>query len=293
MKSQPFNLLKQVNFLRRKWSVSDIFLLVIFGSFLLFFIIVTSRSNEEIEIKVKVTDPNVFYMGLQPSNEFAYSFEKGDIERNEVGQKIAEIIDVERYKTSPSAQTVYLTIKLKANYNPLQKIYSVKGRPIVFGQPLIFTFSNVKVEALVVEFPGFVRQKNKKTVLIHSQLRMDNRNFSDIYGVPTFLRDAVKKGDVVKDKDNQPVIEVLSVRSEPAKRTVISSDNKSLVIADKELFDVYYDFKVEAFESDGKLFLYDYYPLEIGSVLPLVLDNLSVWPTIVDIQPYAYNEKTK
>lgn len=292
MKKDVSNLLKSFTLKLRGLSPLDIFLLVIFGSFLFFFILVFSRSNEEIEIRVKVTDPNVLYMGLDPSNEFAYSFQKGDIERNEIGQQVAEIIDIERYKTSSNAQSTYLTIRLKANYNPLQKRYSVKGRPIVFGQPLIFTFNNVKVEGLVVEFPGFIQEKKARTVMVSAQLRMDNRNFSDVYGVPDYLRDAVKQGDLVRDKNSEPLIEVLTVRSEPAKRTVVTADNRSITITDQQLFDVYYTFKIEAFEVDGKLFLYDYHPLEIGGSIPLIFDDLSIWPTILDIQPFTSNEKT-
>lgn len=269
----------------------DIFLLTLFGVFVLFFILVFSRSNEQIEIRVKVTDPNVLYMGLDPSNEFAYSFQKGDIERNEIGQQVAEIVDVERYKTTSISQSTYLTIKLKANYNPLQKRYSVKGRPIVFGQPIIFTFSNVKVEALIVEFPGYIQRKNKRTVFIRAQLRNDNRSFSDVYGVPEFLQNAVKKGDLIKDKDGQPIVEVISVRSEPAKRTVVSQDNRSITITDRELFDVFYELKVEAYEVDGKLFVYDYHPLELGGSLPMILDTFSLWPTVLDIQSDSSNEK--
>jgi hypothetical protein len=268
-----------------KISLLDILFVCAFLALLAFFILVFSRSDKTIAVTVKVTDQNVYFLTTQPSNEYVYSFKQDDVERNEVGKVIAEVKNVRRFQTDPKTYAVYLDLNLKANYNPLKKQYSFKGRPIIFGQDLAFDFANTKVQGIVVDFPGYSPSEKKPVKLLATvQLRNESRSFSDTYGMPSFYKQAVKTGDIIKDNHGQEVIKVLDVKSSPAKRTVITPNNQSVTINDQELVDVFYTVEINAYEVEDRIYILDFIPVQVGNTIPMVLENVSLWPTLISFQ---------
>lgn len=268
----------------RQLTVLDygLFLIVITGA--LFFVFFLKRENVFIDVKFKITDPDVLYMNTRALDEYAVSFVIGDKEFNELGQTIAEIVKVDTYRTNTDRQVVYLTLRAKANYNPRKKLYSIKGRPVVVGQSFTYTLTKVKFEGIVVDFPGLTTANktfDKKSV--KAQIRDSSREYSDTYGVPPYIAYAVSVGDQVKDSQGNVLAKVLQVDVLPAKRTVVTTDNRSLVVNDPELKDVFYTLELSVYEDKDRLFMFDYLPVYIGQVLPLNFGQISVWPTIIEI----------
>ncbi len=260
-----------------------LFLVVITG--MIFFLFFLKRENIFIDVKFKITDPDVLYMNTRTLDEYAVSFVIGDKELNELGQTIAEIIKVDTYRTNTDRQVVYLTMRIKANYSPRKKLYSIKGRPVVVGQSFTYTLTKVKFEGIVVDFPGFTAANktfDKKTV--KTQIRDSSREYSDTYGVPSYIAYAVKAGDQVKDSQGNVLAKVLQVDVLPAKRTVLSADNRTLVVNDPELKDVFYTLELSVYKDKDRLFMFDYLPVYIGQVLPLNFPSISIWPTIIEIE---------
>jgi|GEM_PF-922294 len=269
----------------QKLHLLDIFFIGFFFILILLFILIFSRSDQKIQIKVKVTDQNVYFLSTQPPDEYSYSFHQGDVERNEVGKIVAQIEKVNRLQTSPGKYLVYLNLSIKANYNPLKQQYSYQGRPIIFGQDLEFDFANTKVSGLIVDFPQY-RQPDKKAIklLVTAQLRNDSRSFSDTYGMPKFYEKAIENGQILANNEGQIVIVVKNITSLPAKRTIVTANNQSLTIDDSELVDIVYTLEVNAYEVEGKTYIFDYLPIQVGSNIPMILDNVSIWPIITSFQ---------
>jgi len=267
----------------KKISLIDVILGLTLILGLIFFILFFRRQNTFINIRVKVTDPNVLYLTRKPDDQYAHAFLIGDTEKNEIGEETAKIINIDKFRSESQQQTLYLELSLKANYNPRRGIYTVKGRPIVFGQPMTFTFSNVKVEALVVDYPGFRSDAQAGSLVVKAQLRYESRDFSDVVGVPAYLANSVKKGDKVFNSKGETLAEILEVDIKPAKRIIISQAGKSIAIQDQELKDVYLTIKIKTLEVDGMKYVYDYLPILIGNSLPLNFKDVSIWPTITEI----------
>ena len=267
-------------------QIIDLFILIVIGFVFFFLIFFLRRKQELITFKLKVTDRDVLFSNVNPWNSYVQAFSEGDTERNELGKVVAEIQKVFTIEENPHKQSVYLEIKLKATYNPRSKKYSFRSRPIIYGQPFIFEFSNVKVEGIVVDFPGFLDgssiKKYKK--LIRVQVIEEERSFSDVYGIRDFKANGVNIGDEIIDSDGEVLIKVVDREIYPAKRTIFTDSGRSYVASDLQLKDVFLTLEVQVKEINGRAYVLDFVPLYLGGVLPLNFENISLWPTIIEIQ---------
>lgn len=281
---QTFRYLKK-GVLKISKSVSRLDLVILFvciASILVFYI-AFKRNVVFITARFKVTDDNALYANTLPGNEYATSFVEGDTEKDELGRTVSEIIDVETYKVKENQAVVYLDIKMKAVYNPRKKQYTVRGKTLSFGESFTFTLSKVKFKGLVVDFPGFRDTQNMKkiTMKVIAQLRDPSRFFSDTYGVPLYIANAVKRGDVVTDSKGNVLLTVLDVLIKPAKRII--TNTQTVQTLDPELKDVYYTIELPAVQIRGQNYMFNYFPVLIGSFLPINLPSVSISPTIIEI----------
>lgn len=268
----------------KKLRKADIVFITISFFILLGIFILFNRQTVYITARFKITDEN-FSTTRFPRDEYALSFVVGDKERNELGKVIAEIVNVESYKTSPEQLVTYLDIKFRAIYNPRKRVYTLLGKDIAVGEIYTFHFSNVKVRTVVVDFPGFTGYKDMSTAttVVQAQLREDNRQFSDVYGVPSYIANALVPGDTMKDSKGNILAKILEVQVLPAKRTIINSLGNSLQINDPNLKDVYYTLELSTKVAHNKIYMFDYLPVEIGARIPLFTKTVSVSPTIIKI----------
>jgi hypothetical protein len=263
------------------------YVLIIFFVFLFAFVsIFLRRENSYITLRVKVTDQSPFFIKNQPPDEYAYAFLKGDTERNELGQVTSELLDVQTYRNTPAKLVVYVNIRTKAVYNPQKKQYSLKGIPVSFGQTFLFNFSNVKFEGMIVEYPGFQQDKRVAIATVSAQLRNDNRYFSDTYGVPDFIANAIKVGDRVMNSNGEQMAKVLAVDVRPSERTVFTQSGDPRLIFDPKLKDVFLTVELKTYIVQGKIYMFDYQPVSIGEFLPLDLPHINIIPTIIGISEY-------
>lgn len=283
---------------RKKLTLFD-WIFIIFGVIIIFSLyFFFRREAKEITVRFKVAEeyslytmtmPPVddisAYASAVPNNEFSNSFSVGDTEKNELGSTISEIVGIEKYKISPGKEIVYLDIKLKTIYSPRKKTYSVRGKNILFGESFMFSFQKVKFKALVVNFPGFKSEgsiQNTKT-RVKAQLRNISRGFSDTYGVPEYIANAVKRGDSVTDSKGDVLIKVLDVSIAPAKRLVVTASGQSFLNEDPYLKDVYYTLEISTKIINGKAFMFDYQQILTDSIVPLNTKTASVFPRIIEI----------
>lgn len=254
--------------------------LIAFISFYFFF----RRDVVYTTARVKVTDEIALYAVSSPNVEFASSFHVGDTERDELGRVVSEITSIETYKIVPDKQVVYLDIKLKSVYNPRTKKHSVRGKDIIFGESFDFSFTKVRFKGIIVDFEGFNDQDSEKSkkITLKAQLRNENRNYSDVYGVPEFIAKSVKPGDEVKDSKGNTLVKIVEVNILPAKRVVLNNAG-AYTIDDPYLKDVFYTMEISAKEINGKNYMFDYLPVFIGTVVPINTENSSLFPTITEI----------
>ncbi len=276
---------KNFHSLWKNISISD---WIIFGFGLLFligFYFFFKRDTVYVTARFKITDENPLYAYSTPNIEYAHAFMPGDSQRDAFGRIITEIKKVDAYQTDPTHYVVYLDIRLKAVYDPKKHTYSAQGKDIVYGEVFTFSLNKVKFKALVVDFPGFTdpRSVQKSKTIVRAQMRADSRNYSDIYGIPNFLAQAIKVGDTASDSEGNVLVKVLDVTIEPAKRVVVNQNGQPFIVNDPELKDVYYTLEVATTKINGRLYMFDYMPVIIGAGVPINLKTVTLWPSITEI----------
>ncbi len=275
-----FQSLKQ---LVKKLSIFDLSLLVVAVLIPAFIFLFFRRQEDVIEIKLQVTDKDVLYAGTAPNLTYSDSFRVGDVEKNEIGQIIAEITKVDAFPISRTHKITFLTIKVKSLYNPRKELFSLRGKPIIYGESFKFNFRNAVVEGLIVNYPGYTPSSSEdKTIHVETQLRYDDRQFSDVYGVPGYIADQVKENDEVKDSQGRVYAKILTKRVVPAKRTVLMNGS-AVQVVDPDLKDVYFTIELYVKKRGNDYFLYDLIPVAVTESLPLSFSNISVFPTILKI----------
>ncbi|OGY16041.1 MAG: hypothetical protein A2785_02630 [Candidatus Chisholmbacteria bacterium RIFCSPHIGHO2_01_FULL_49_18] len=253
--------------------------------FLLGFYIFFRRETRTITIRLKVTDENVLYADTQPRSEYAHSFQIGDVEKDELGRTIAEIVNVDMYDYDEKTKVVYLDVALKTLYNPRKQAYSLRGKKITFGETFTFDFNKVHANALVIDSPDLNREGDIKSgkIIVRAQFRQEFKEFSDVYGVPEYIANAIKPGEEVTDSNGRVLAKVISVEVFPATRTSETSSGQIIAAKDPVLKDVFCTIELTTREVNGDIYMFDYVPVKIGQKIPLNLQHLSVFPTIIEI----------
>jgi len=253
---------------------------------LIIFYFVFKRDVKFITIRVKVADnATVLQAFHSPSDEFMTGFIVGDTEKDELGRVVSKIVNVESYKTQPNQQVIYVDINTKVTYNPNRGVYSAQGKDVVFGESFTFSFSKVHFKGIVVDLPGLssaLHIKVTKTI-VRAQVRYENRQFSDIYGVPSYMAGAFKVGDTVVDTRGNVLAKILELTTVPAKRVVFTSEGQPVEVSDPELKDMYLVIELVTKEVNGKIYMFDYLPVLIGETIPIYTQRADILPTITEI----------
>ncbi len=277
--------MKQKIKLSNKLLVINTLVIVLFGILFLLLLQFLRTKSEWIIVTFKVTDDNPLYATRYPNYEFAKSFKTGDIEFNELGIKQAEIIKVDSYRNSPDNFVVYVDVKLKASYDKRMRVYKYKGKPLVFGETQTFIFPSVRFEGLVAfTSKSGENLNNKKFVRIQSQINYSRLFFSETDGVPPYIADQIEEGQIMTDSANNIIARIVKVEKNPADRMLPTNDGRLVVVKDPELIDVLLTIDLSVFELDGRLYYFDYKPLSIGTVIPIDLKNVYIWPTVTKIE---------
>lgn len=244
------------------------------------------RTNEYVDIRVRVTDQDVLYANTNPKNWYANHFEVGDTEKNELGQVVSKITNIETFSISPDTKVVYLDINIKANYNKRTNTYTVKGTNLIFGNSLRFNFSKVFFNGIITESPNNNLEgysEKQRTIVLIRRAVLQYGNFS-YGGIEPQVFGKIKKGDTITNSNGVVLATVEDIVLTPALRITQTSQGNILASRDPYYKDatITMNIKVKEYKSDE--YVFDMIPLKIGMEIPLNFKNVSVWPTLIEIK---------
>lgn len=269
--------------LKKEFVIIDYILLIIILFSVIFFFFYLKRQNRYINITVKVTDDDVLYAYTDPNDFYANSFIVGDGEKNILGKNIIRIDQIRTYQTEENKKAVYLDLQIEANYDPKRDQYYFRGQPLIYGQSILFSFSQVRFHALVVDFPNFQDQSQEYKIKVKAQLRSNDLKSPDVYGVPDYVANAIRPGDQIIDSQNQVIAQILDVDIQAAKRTVITDHGQVFLVNDPQLKDVYYLLELQVRDIQGRRYFNQDQEIIIGKVIPLNFPNITIYLTITEI----------
>ena len=136
---------------------------------------------------------------------------------------------------------------------------------------------------MVVDFPSFQNTATPTATLVQAQIRTESREFSDTWGVPDFIANAVHEGDEVKDSKGNVLAKITSVTVVPARRTIITAAGSPIIIFDPQLKDVFLSLNLTTKIINDKIYMFDYMPVSVGSQIPLNLPTIAISPVITHI----------
>ena len=252
------------------------------------------RKSSYIVATVKVGGDSVFYPswvtnwadGSGSKNWFASLFHNGQVEKDGLGRIRAEVLNVYSYDKSPTRKTVYLTVRLNVVYNRASNTYTYKGVPVLIGSKIKLDLDEIYVESLVTEVQGSGFSDARKKIVIEAQAREENSTFLETAGTKSYIADAIKVGDVVKNNHGEVIIKVLDKKVLPAQRITTASDGRALLRDDPVRKDLYLTLEVETIMIEDKYFLLDDIPILIDQPIPFNTPSISIFPVVTKFLSY-------
>lgn len=208
----------------------------------------------------------------------------GDKEINDFGTVTGEITKVESYATTSEERDIYIEVKMKTVFNPKNKTYTYKGKRVVYGENFVFNFPEARFNTLSLGLSKTLNQNTKRGVRrVKVQLKAYYEDFSDTFGVPEYLANALTVGDVIRSTNGEELVKIEAVTIQPAIR-VVSSYGTLLKGNDPVLKDVFMVLSIKTYEQNGDVLIFNRKPLRVGEVVPLLIKGkVSAWPTITEI----------
>ncbi len=245
--------------------------LIAVGLFLLFY-----RKAEYINIRVRVTDQDVLYAQTLPKNWYAKRFSVGDYELDALGRKITEVTGLEAFAVSNENSVVFLDLTVRATYDTRSKMYSVKGKQIQFGAPVRFNLHTITFDGIVTEFPGSEKQQSVQT---HTRtVRALAR------GIEPYLANSAGVGLEVTNSNKVVLAKITKIEVRPAERVTTTDRGDLLLRLDPLYKDVVYTIDVLVKEQKGVETMFDSIPVKVDQMIPLNFENVSLFPTIIEVQ---------
>lgn len=259
-------------------------LFLLAGLFFTFF----HRKTVFLNITVRAIEKETVYPiygQAYPNHLLSQAFFVGQTEKNDFGDVVAEVTDINSFPVDEERDAVYLHIRLKSYFNPLKGTYSAKGRDIVVGETVSFNFSSAKVDGVVIDLEDDSQKTNEEygEAVVEARLLYNQSDSTEIKGVQDYIAQAVKSGEVMKSADGTELARVEEVHIKPAPRTVVTATGETKVVPDPYLKDVTYVLRLRVHKIGGKSYVLNYVPFEVNRFLPLSFDQIMVFPTVTKI----------
>lgn len=260
------------------------------------FIVVTAffllRTNKSLLVRVRITDRDMIYMYNNPPAWFANDFKKAAKTKDVFGRVTAEITDVYSYESitdydqrpSVAKDTVYITLRLKTNYNRIAGEYRYMGMPVAIGESLRIYINSILINGLVTDIEGF--PKNYETVypIIKTRIKQSyNSSWPNTTGVDQYVADALNIGDKVFDSFGDVIAEITEKKVVPAEYITTDYYGVPHLMEHPRRVDIYLTVKVKAKKIDDNLYFLDDFVLRVESIIPLNFNKISLGATITDV----------
>lgn len=261
-----------------------LFFVVAVTTFTFFF-----RKTSYVTVRVRVTDRDVIWVYYNPPSWFVYLFKEGMKEKNFLGTTTAEITDVYYYDSFTQTnevinkKTVYLTIRLRANYNKRTGEYKYNGIAVSAGEALKINFGNILVNGLITEVEGLSSSYETVYPVLKAQIKDNNAVFLGTTGVDQTTADALTAGDKVLDSNGNVAAEILKKEVFPAKTVTFDTFGAPHEYPHPRKKDIYLTVRVAAKKIGDELYYFDDFLVKIGAWIPLNFPKINVTAQITEI----------
>lgn len=143
------------------------------------------------------------YDGYRSPYWLTDKIKSGDIERSYTGEETARVLRTEIYERGGMDFDVYITVKLKVEYNTRMQSYSYRGQPILAGSPIKLKLNRALVIGQIIDDQVPPDGYESKQVTITGRIRNAE---------PWFIEKLIPENTI--SNGNQTVAKILSVQTD-------------------------------------------------------------------------------
>lgn len=269
-----------LNFLRRL-TVFDwlVVFVVLFG--LVFLALFVFKEEKWVEVEVKISRPEWWWETKSPPSWLVDRIEKGDEQYDNLGRKVAEVLEIKSWGSE--TKRTYLILNLKAEVDRRKKKLKFNHRPLEVGKPIELELGGVGAEGVVTFIEGMPDARVWEEKIVEARLIDYADVFPETLGVMPWKVEAIKIGDKMYDTQGGVVAEVLNKKVSPAEKIVKTSDGRVFVRQDPIKKDVALTLKLKTFKEKGINYFLDDTAVKVDNLVPLFLSNIDIYPVITKI----------
>lgn len=256
------------------------------------------RQGKYVDVVVRITDKDVFRPTWysQASPWYIDAVQVGMMQLDNLGRKTVEVVEKRVYPTGQDSRIADLSLRVKAVYNKRTKQYTYQGQPLVAGSSAEFKLSTLVIQGLIRDVANTVHYPTKRFRLngYVSPLQNDIASYgwawsfsgsANTTGVPLYLANAVREGDIVVDSRGKTVATLTTVKKKPA--VFILADTQAYAVSDVRNVELWVDVELQAEQINKRPMYLGIYPLVVGYTLSLHFERYTLNVTITDYQNLA------
>jgi hypothetical protein len=256
----------------------------------IFFGYIFFRKSTYVTATIKVGDSDILYDPWQIQKGtrgwFDQLFQVGMKEQDGLGRVMAQVTDIYSYDTTPVIHPIYLTVKLNAVYNRASDQHTFKGTPLTIGSPVQLNLDKLLIKGIVINLEGTPNPRVPVNLQVTTRLKQITAADPGTTGVDPHIPAAIHVGDQIQDNHHQPIISIIELDTTPAALVTTTNTGQVTTKLHPLKVDTTLILDVQAYQIDGKYFLFDDIPIKIGSPLPLNFPTLNLVKAVSD-DPYA------
>lgn len=249
--------------------------IMVIGLGLLFIFFFVSQKERWVTAEIRIIPESPYWL--------ADTLRKGDLQYNNLGRKIAEVVDIQNYQWFEEKKMVYLTVSLKAGYNSRTKKLTFNYRPLEIGKPIELEVGNVGFMGVITDLDNEKDHWEWQERIVEVRVSLWSGIFPETLGLPSWRAEAIKVGDKMVDSQGRILAEVLEKNEKPAEKIVVTDDGRVLLREDPLKKDVVLRAKLRTIQREGVSYFLDDIKIKVGSNILLALPEIDILPEITKI----------
>jgi hypothetical protein len=239
--------------------------------------ILTRSQKEWVKIEMKISS-STWWQSSSPPYWLGESVSVGDVELDNRGEKIAEVLSVKEYEQSVETEKTtrkdfYLTLNLQVAKDRQSGKLKYKNQPLEIGAPLELHLNNTYVSGLVVSVKGVTKSAERKVIIEGVWLN-------------TFpwTAEAIPIGGEMKNGMGQTIAKILDKKIDLADMAINTADGRVLVRKNPLKRDVWIKVLLTVKEQGENLYFREDQVIKIGRNVFIHLPGVDVeWISIQKI----------
>ena len=257
---------------KQKFTLLDYLIIILVISGIAFYFFLFKRETDMIYIDVFSPSPEWTEDSYPVARWQTEGINKGDISYNSFGQTSVEVIEVQKAPWNAGKQEyMFVTLKLKANYDKNTKVYSFNGNPLLLGDEFSLESNAFFLEGRIV---NVYRNYNER-----SENLKHKKAFVTVvyrYQEPSVAEKVSTKSELY-DSSGKLLLKIKNIEMSPAEEFNADWQGKVIQSFNPVKKDIFIEVEIPDVEcSQYNCFYNHYYPLAIGWDFPIDFGDLTM-----------------